>query len=238
MRAAAAPALQRACSTAPSRARTVTRAHRCSRAFAGAESSSSASFAAPDSPEGILRVSKRTSFEGLKAARRVETERARAEGDEARLERIEWAFDELIKESREFFERGVRESDGAEARFRLGNFYQTLEKFEDAEREYRKALELGVSADAANNLAMILQERGEIDEAEAYYLKALEANPDDCDVLFNWAQLKLNCRQDLNATRILIERIVTIQPELRKHPLVKALREDDDDDDEPFIPPI
>jgi hypothetical protein len=37
----------------------------------------------------------------------------------------------------------------------------------------------------------------------------------------------------------LIERIVTIQPDLKKHPLVKALRDDDDDDDdEPFIPPI
>jgi hypothetical protein len=35
----------------------------------------------------------------------------------------------------------------------------------------------------------------------------------------------------------LIERIVTIQPDLKKHPLVKALG-DDDDDDEPFIPPI
>jgi hypothetical protein len=58
-------------------------------------------------------------------------------------------------------------------------------------------------------------------------------------VLFNWATLKLECRKDLNATRILIERIVTIQPDLKKHPLVKALRDDDDDDDdEPFIPPI
>ena len=109
------------------------------------------------------------------------------------------------------------------------------------EREYRRALELGTNVDAANNLAMILQARGELDEAEAYYLKALEPDPDCVDVLFNWATLKLECRKDLNATRVLIERIVAIQPDLKKHPLVKALRDDDDDDDdddEPFIPPI
>lgn len=202
-------------------------------------SSSSRGFASADSPEGILRVSKRTSFEGLKAARRVELEKARANGDEKRADEVRWAFDELVKESREFFERACAENDSADARFRLGNFYQTLEKLEEAEREYRRALELGMSVDAANNLAMMLQERGELDEAEAFYLKALEGNESDVDVLFNWATLKLNCRQDLNATRILIERIVTIQPELKKHPLVKALRDDDDDDEaEPFILPI
>ena len=143
--------------------------------------------------------------------------------------------------SKKHFEEAVEREETAQSRFALGNFLETLEKFDDAEREYRRALELGVSVDAANNLAMLLQRRGALDEAEAYYLKALEVNEDDVDVLFNWATLKLNERGDLDATRILIEKIVTIQPELKKHPLVKALRgedDDDDDDDEPFVPPI
>jgi tetratricopeptide (TPR) repeat protein len=194
-----------------------------------------------ETPERILRVSRNTTFEGLKAARRVELEKARASDDEAREAKVEWAYDALIDQSRKFFEDNVEREETAQTRFMLGNFYESLEKFDDAEREYRRALDLGVSADAANNLAMLLQRRGALDEAEAYYLKALEVNEDDVDVLFNWATLKLNERGDLDATRILIEKIVTIQPELRKHPLVKALRGDDDDDDdedEPFVPPI
>lgn len=206
------------------------------RASSSSETSSSSS---EETPEQILRVSKRTSFEGLKASRRVELEKAVANGDDARVKKIEWAYDALIAESKAFFDERVAKDENAETRFQLGNFYQTLEKFEDAEREYRRSIELGTNVDACNNLAMILQERGELDEAEAFYLKALEPDENNVDVLFNWATLKLNGRQDLNSTRILIEKIVTIQPELKKHPLVKALRDDDDDDDdEPFVPPI
>ena len=192
-----------------------------------------------ETPESVLRVSQRTSFEGLKAARRVELQAARDAGDEERARKVEWAFDSLIAQSKTFFEERVKTDENPESRFMLGNFYQTLEKFDDAEREYRRALEIGMNVDAANNVAMILQARGALDEAEAYYLKALEPDPDCVDVLFNWATLKLECRKDLDATRILIERIVTIQPDLKKHPLVKALRdEDDEEEEEPFIPPI
>jgi len=204
-----------------------------------ANASGDQSFANPDTPEAILRVSKRTSFEGLKAARRVESASARERGDVERLQKVEWAYEALIAESRAWFDGRVKDNDGAEARFQLGNFYQTLEKYEDAEREYRHALTFDAHADAANNLAMLLQERGDVDEAEAYYILALKSNENNVDVLFNWATLKLNCRQDLDATRVLIEKIVAIQPDLKKHPLVKALREEEDDDDrEPFVFPI
>ena len=147
-----------------------------------------------ETPESILRVSRNTTFEGLKAARRVELERAREREDDARRVKVEWAYDALIDQSRRFFEEAVEREETAQSRFALGNFLETLEKFDDAEREYRRALELGVSVDAANNLAMLLQRRGALDEAEAYYLKALEVNEDDADALFNWATLKLNER--------------------------------------------
>ena len=232
MRATVAPAPPRALVT---RARIDTRRPRARSRVARAAATEE------ETPESILRVSRNTTFEGLKAARRVELERAREREDDARRVKVEWAYDALIDQSRRFFEEAVEREETAQSRFALGNFLETLEKFDDAEREYRRALELGVSVDAANNLAMLLQRRGALDEAEAYYLKALEVNEDDVDVLFNWATLKLNERGDLDATRILIEKIVTIQPELKKHPLVKALRgedDDDDDDDEPFVPPI
>ena len=94
--------------------------------------------------------------------------------------------------------------------------------------------------DASNNIAMLLQEKGDIDKAEAYYLNALTHHPESVDVMFNWASLKVQCRQDLDGARILINRIVTIEPKLKKHPLVKELagEEIDDEPDEPFVPPI
>ena len=65
-------------------------------------------------------------------------------------------------------------------------------------------------------------------------------HPESVDVMFNWASLKVQCRQDLDGARILINRIVTLEPKLKKHPLVKALAGDeiDDEPDEAFVPPI
>jgi tetratricopeptide (TPR) repeat protein len=144
--------------------------------------------AGDDTPEQVLRVTRGTSFEGLKAARRVALEAAAAPagqdvdgrpadgGGAARVEKIEWAFDALIAQSRDFFTAAIASNpEDAQAHYNLGNFYQTLEKMEDAERCYRAAAKLDAShIDSMNNLAMILQARGEIDEAEAYYLRCVE----------------------------------------------------------------
>ena len=96
-----------------------------------------------DTPENILRVSRGTSFEGLKSAYRLAMEAADAlEGDEAigaRKEKVEWAFDALIDQSRSFFINAVeKDPSDPDAQFRLGNFYQTLGKFSDAEKCYRE----------------------------------------------------------------------------------------------------
>ena len=96
-----------------------------------------------DTPENILRVSRGTSFEGLKSAYRLAMEAAETlEGGEAekkaRKEKVEWAFDALIDESRAFFQSAVeRDPSDADAKFRLGNFYQTLGKNPEAEAEGR-----------------------------------------------------------------------------------------------------
>ena len=84
-----------------------------------------------DTPENILRVSRGTSFEGLKTARRVALEAADAPdgGGEERKAKVEWAFDALIAQSRDFFLKATEANpEDADAHFRLGNFYQTLEK--------------------------------------------------------------------------------------------------------------
>jgi len=63
------------------------------------------------------------------------------------------------------------------------------------------------------------------------------------DVMFNWAQMKITERKDLESARVLINRIVSIEPKLKKHPLVRELSiiddgDDDDNDNEPFVTPI
>ena len=121
--------------------------------------------------------------------------------------------------------------EDADARFRLGNFYQTLEKFEEAEEAYRHAAKLdNTHVDSMNNLAMILQARGDLDEAEAFYMRCVEVDPAFVDAMFNWATLKLHDRQDLDACRVLINQIVVIEPKLKDHKLVKALRGEEDEE--------
>ena len=202
------------------------------------ENKSSSPFAPKGSPEDILRVSRQTSFEGLKAARRVALEEKIHS-----TETIHKAFNDIVENSVRFFKTKAEENtNDADAQFALGNVYQTLEMPEKAIEQYEKTLACSnkMHLDASNNVAMLLQERGEIDKAEAYYLNALTHHPESVDVMFNWASLKVQCRQDLDGARILINRIVTLEPKLKKHPLVKALAGDeiDDEPDEPFVPPI
>jgi tetratricopeptide (TPR) repeat protein len=201
-------------------------------------------FAPMDSPEAILRVSKNTNFEGLKAAKRIAKELKKNSAEE-----IDRAFDEIVLKSVQFYERLYEEDPtNVEKTFAYANVLHTLEKFAEAIVLYERALQLSENAhvDSANNLAMILQttERyRDLDKAEAYYLLALEADPLAVDVMFNWAQMKITERKDLESARVLINRIVSIEPKLKKHPLVRELSiiddgDDDDNDNEPFVTPI
>ena len=183
-----------------------------------------------DTPENILRVSRGTSFEGLKTARRVALEAADApDGGEERKAKVEWAFDALIAQSRDFFLKATEANpEDADAHFRLGNFYQTLEKFEDAEACYRKSANLdNTHVDSMNNLAMILQET-EGSTRRRRSTSIVEVDSESVGVMFNWATLKLHHRQDLDACRVLINQIVVVNPELKDHKLVKALRGDEE----------
>ena len=202
-----------------------------------ASSSSSSPSQPPPKPEEILRVGKKTDFNGLKAAKRIALKEQKYSE-----ETIETAFDEIVDSSMRFFKEKVEANPkDSQAIFMLANVYQTLEMLQKAKECYLECLKLDkTNLDANNNLALILQEKGDIDAAEAYYLQALTHHPDSVDVLFNWASLKLNERKDLGGAKTLIDRIVELEPNLKKHPLVKELAGDDIDDepDEPFVPPI
>jgi Tfp pilus assembly protein PilF len=88
-----------------------------------------------------------------------------------------------------------------------------------------------------NNLALCLTQMNKIDEAEAYFLRCVEIDNKCVDAMFNWATLKLEHRQDLDGCRVLIDQIVMIDPTLKEHKLVKALRGEDEETEEktPFL---
>ena len=92
------------------------------------ENKSSSPFAPKGSPEDILRVSRQTSFEGLKAARRVALEEKIHS-----TETIHKAFNDIVENSVRFFKTKAEENtNDADAQFALGNVYQTLEMPEKA----------------------------------------------------------------------------------------------------------
>ena len=100
------------------------------------ENKSASPFAPKGSPEDILRVSRQTSFEGLKAARRVALEEKIHS-----TETIHKAFNDIVENSVRFFKTKAEENtNDADAQFALGNVYQTLEMPEKAIEQYEKTL--------------------------------------------------------------------------------------------------
>jgi superkiller protein 3 len=68
----------------------------------------------------------------------------------------------------------------------LGNTLNDLKRFDEAEANYRKAIELNPQyATAYNNLGSFLDDLKRLDEAEANYRKAIELNPQDATAYNN-----------------------------------------------------
>jgi len=78
------------------------------------------------------------------------------------------------------------EVDSAETFNARGNLYAHQKKYEDAKKEYQKALEIDPKlAKAHNNLGNVYFKQNLFEEAEWKYKKALELAPDYCDAHFN-----------------------------------------------------
>lgn len=63
--------------------------------------------------------------------------------------------------------------------FAMGNVYLKMKDYDRAEKEYRKAIELGPSADFYNNLGWVYIERGQLDQARKFVGEALSSAPSD-----------------------------------------------------------
>ena len=68
----------------------------------------------------------------------------------------------------------------------MGNVFYRLNRLDEAEASYKKAIELKPAyAEANHNLGTTQQSLGKLDEAEASYKKAIELKPDYAEALYN-----------------------------------------------------
>uniref|UniRef100_A0A7S0MXD8 Uncharacterized protein n=1 Tax=Pyramimonas obovata TaxID=1411642 RepID=A0A7S0MXD8_9CHLO len=178
-----------------------------------------------ETPGMILKVSKGTSYMALLAARKAAREEAA--GDEKQLEKVEWAFRQFVESSANGFKEAIKaDPNSALAVYNYANFLQTIEDFDEAEKMYRRVLELdGTNTDAANNLGLMLfEQKGNLDGAEEMYAVACQENPNDIDVLYNWAVLRKEGYNDVEGMETLIAQILKVDPKMEEHQLVQDLR--------------
>ena len=82
---------------------------------------------------------------------------------------------EKIKEKEKL---GISSSKDAKEFFNRGNLFYNLNKFEEAEKEYREAIKINPDyADAHNNLGALLQNLKRYEETEKEFREAIKINP-------------------------------------------------------------
>ncbi len=92
-----------------------------------------------------------------------------------------------------------------------------------AEREYRRAIELEPNhVGALGNLANLLWKLGHTDEAARFYCEALEAQPGDENVTWNYARFLLKELQQRSAVRDVLDRGITKNPRSPRLLLLRA----------------
>ena len=94
---------------------------------------------------------------------------------------------------------------------------------EGAERAYRKALELNPNhVSAIGNLANLLREKGEKDQALDLYNSALESDPGNENVTWNFARFLNSELNDTIAAREMLDHGITIHPQSGRLLLLRA----------------
>lgn len=97
--------------------------------------------------------------------------------------------------------------------FMLGWALRRLDRFEDAEAAFKKALECGgdSNADCYNELSICCMESGQFDQAQAHLLKALEIAPENTKIISNLGYVSLK-RGDAAAARKYFQAVLEFDP--------------------------
>jgi len=138
-----------------------------------------------------------------------------------------------LPEARRLYERAV-ESGSPEASLGLAKVHALVgaellrsARYEEAERQYREALELQPSlAMAHSGLASALAEQDQHESAIALYREALRLDPGDYEAINNLACLALDAGE-VEEAKLLFGRAAGAQPEARYNLSLIALREHD-----------
>ena len=69
---------------------------------------------------------------------------------------------------------------------------------------------------------LLFEQKGNLDGAEEMYALACQQNPDDIDVLYNWAVLRKEGYQDVEGMEVLIAQILKVDPKMEEHQLVQV----------------
>jgi predicted CXXCH cytochrome family protein len=105
-------------------------------------------------------------------------------------------------------------SDLPSGPYDLGNLYASLGRPADAERQYRRALELdGQLFAAQSNLARLLAAQGRLDEAEALLRQALAARPGEAGLSLNLGLLVAELGR-VDEARELLQAALELDPRL------------------------
>lgn len=114
----------------------------------------------------------------------------------------------------DLIEKAVRQNDGnAVAYNNLGEAYKGLRRLQDAERSYRRALEIKPDfAEVRSNLGNALKDLGRLDEAEQVFREAVELNPSFFVVHANLGNL-LRERGQLDEAEALYRQALELKPD-------------------------
>ena len=83
--------------------------------------------------------------------------------------------------------------EDAESLFYLGNAFYMDKKYENGEKSYKECLRIGPeTAEAHNNLGLLLDDMGRKEDAEVEYRDALRINPDFAEMHYNLGNLLKN----------------------------------------------
>lgn len=127
--------------------------------------------------------------------------------------------------SDEYHETQLREKpEDASVHSSYGAFLQDNKgDLAGAEREYRKAIELdGNHVDALGNLAYLLGEKGDADQANQFFLRALHVGPGNENVSYNYARFLVRVHDDLDAARDVLDEGIANNPESARLILFRA----------------